>query len=197
MARTIAEDHDQKRDAILKIAAKSFANTGFDRASMSSIASQCGISKASIYHYFASKDELLFEVLDQHMQNLVQKLSKIKQLDHSPEDYFYDIILAFLTVYSDAEDQHRTQIIAENELSKPKLEILLKRQRQVVNMVSEAIIAIRPDRFRKDNELHAITMSLFGAMNWYYMWNGRASRQSRIDYARTACDLFLNGITHY
>ena len=64
MARTIAKDHDQKREQILKSAAKVFADQGFDRASMNLLAKECGISKANIYHYYDSKDALLFDLLD-------------------------------------------------------------------------------------------------------------------------------------
>ncbi|MBL4892408.1 MAG: TetR/AcrR family transcriptional regulator [Rhizobiaceae bacterium] len=197
MARTIAEDHDEKRAAILKIAAKSFAESGFDRASMSQIARQCGISKASIYHYYTSKDELLFEVLDQHMQNLVHKIAAVKSEGIPPEEYLHQVIEVFLMVYLDADDQHRAQLVAENELSKERLTTLLNRQREVVRIVNEAIIAIRPDRYKKDGELHAITMTLFGALNWYYMWNHNKNRQSGKEYARTVCNLLLNGINNY
>lgn len=197
MARTIAEDHDEKRDAILKTAAKSFAESGFDRASMSQIAKQCGISKASIYHYYASKDELLFEVLDQHMQNLVRKIEAVKSEGIPPEEYFHQIVETFLMVYLDADDQHRAQLVAKNELSKERLTTLLSHQREVVRIVNEAIIAIRPDRYKKDSELHAITMTLFGALNWYYMWNHKRNRQSGKEYARTVCNLLLNGINNY
>ncbi|MFK5978495.1 MAG: TetR/AcrR family transcriptional regulator [Rhizobiaceae bacterium] len=194
MARTIAEDHDQKRGAILRTAAKSFAESGFDRASMSQIARQCGISKASIYHYYSSKDELLFEVLDQHMQNLARKIDAVKSEGIPPEEYLHQIVQTFLMVYLDADDQHRTQLVAENELSKERLTTLLNRQREVIRIVNEAIIAIRPERYKKDNELHAITMTLFGALNWYYMWNHNKNRQSAKDYAQTVCKLMLNGI---
>ncbi|MEY8840231.1 TetR/AcrR family transcriptional regulator, partial [Cribrihabitans sp. XS_ASV171] len=47
MARTIAKDHDQKRAQILKSAARVFAREGFDRASMTQLARECGISKAN------------------------------------------------------------------------------------------------------------------------------------------------------
>ncbi|MEP1496455.1 helix-turn-helix domain-containing protein, partial [Pseudophaeobacter sp.] len=64
MARTIAKDHDEKRAQILKSAAKVFAEAGYDRASMTQLARQCGISKANIYHYYDSKEAVLFGLLD-------------------------------------------------------------------------------------------------------------------------------------
>jgi AcrR family transcriptional regulator len=71
MARPIAADHDEKRRAILKAAARLFASQGFDRASMAEIALACRVSKALLYHYYASKDQLLFDIIRAHLDDLV------------------------------------------------------------------------------------------------------------------------------
>jgi len=55
---------DLKRDEILGCAAQVFRELGFDRASMSEIALRMGGSKATLYGYFASKEELFIEVTE-------------------------------------------------------------------------------------------------------------------------------------
>ena len=74
MSRPIAKDHDEKRAHILKIAARVFADQGFARASMSQVAKDCGISKANIYHYYSSKDALLFDILDTYLSALRDRI---------------------------------------------------------------------------------------------------------------------------
>jgi len=54
---------EAKRQAILEVAAQVFREAGFERASMSEICTRVGGSKATIYNYFASKDELFTEVM--------------------------------------------------------------------------------------------------------------------------------------
>lgn len=49
---------ETKRQAILEIAAQTFRELGFERTSMSEICARVGGSKATLYNYFASKDEL-------------------------------------------------------------------------------------------------------------------------------------------
>ena len=71
MPRTRARDYDDKRDAILHRAAIAFARDGYDRASMAGLAAECGVSKALLYHYYASKEALLFGILSNHLQALV------------------------------------------------------------------------------------------------------------------------------
>jgi AcrR family transcriptional regulator len=53
---------EAKRDAILKIAAEAFMEMGYERASMAEIAARVGGSKATLYGYFESKEQLFVEV---------------------------------------------------------------------------------------------------------------------------------------
>lgn len=59
----MAKKTDAKRQHILTVAEQTFQELGFERASMSEISSRVGGSKATLYNYFASKDELFFEVI--------------------------------------------------------------------------------------------------------------------------------------
>lgn len=54
---------DARRQAILDVAAQAFQELGFERTSMSGICARVGGSKATLYNYFPSKEELFFEVI--------------------------------------------------------------------------------------------------------------------------------------
>ncbi len=64
MARPKAADYDAQRDHILALATAAFAELGYPSASMAQLAQACGTSKARLYHYFPSKESLLFESLE-------------------------------------------------------------------------------------------------------------------------------------
>jgi AcrR family transcriptional regulator len=53
------------RDAILEVAARSFADNGYRGTRLHAIAEQVGIQKASIFHHFSSKGQLYRAVLEQ------------------------------------------------------------------------------------------------------------------------------------
>lgn len=61
MARVRTEE---KRDEIVRIAAELFEKHGYDRCSMSALSERLGGSKATLYGYFPSKEDLLRAVLD-------------------------------------------------------------------------------------------------------------------------------------
>ncbi len=58
---------ENKRQEILDIAMQVFCERGFERTSMSEISSRLGGSKATLYNYFESKEELFFETMRQRV----------------------------------------------------------------------------------------------------------------------------------
>src|ERR1700761_6129626 len=61
-AKTVS---DERRETILKVAYAAFLNDGYAATSMSSIAARVGGSKATLYYYFPSKEELFLAVIDE------------------------------------------------------------------------------------------------------------------------------------
>jgi AcrR family transcriptional regulator len=65
---------EEKRQEIVRIAAELFEELGYERTSMSAIATRVGGSKATLYGYFASKEELLRAVLDHDVNEEADRL---------------------------------------------------------------------------------------------------------------------------
>lgn len=65
---------EQKRQEIMQVAAELFEKLGYERTSMSAIAARVGGSKATLYGYFRSKDELLRAVLDHDVNQEADRL---------------------------------------------------------------------------------------------------------------------------
>lgn len=195
MARTIAKDHDQKRTQILKSAAKVFAEQGFDRASMTQLARECGISKANIYHYYDSKDAILFDILDTYLRELRDRICGIDLGGADPAERLRRIVAEVLLAYQGADHEHQVQVGAMSALPEEQQKQMRAYQRDMVRFVSDAIEATAPGVFEGDaNKLRSATMSVFGMLNWYYMWNTGAGPQARDDYAALVANLTLHGV---
>jgi len=195
VARTIAKDHDQKRAQILKSAAKVFAEAGYDRASMTQLARECGISKANIYHYYDSKDAVLFGLLDTYLSELRDRVCGAALEGLGAEDRLRRIVAEIMLAYQGADHEHQVQIGAMGALPEEQQKLLRAYQREMVQFVSDALAAVAPEVFEGESaKLRGATMSVFGMLNWYYMWNSGAGSQAREDYARLAAELVLNGV---
>lgn len=55
------EERDQKREAVLRTAARLFLDRGVHRTTMSDVAERLNITKPALYHYFKNKNDILFE----------------------------------------------------------------------------------------------------------------------------------------
>ncbi len=195
MARTIAKDHDQKREQILKRAAKIFADQGFDRASMTLLAKECGISKANIYHYYDSKDAILHDILETYLRDLRDRICNVDFEGLEPEDKLRKAVREILFAYQGADDEHRVQISGMNALADDQQKKLREYQRDMVSFINNILQELSPETLGDDKaKLRGATMSVFGMLNWYYMWNTGAGTKAREDYADLVSTLTVHGI---
>ena len=195
MARTIAKDHEAKREAILKTAAVFFAEQGFDRASMGKLAEACGVSKALIYHYYPSKDALLFDILDTHLTALVEVVEAAAAEPRSAPERLRVLIRAILIAYRDSDAEHKVQLDALSSLPEDSQKHLRALQRRLVACMSDSVRAIEPERFSNRPELVGpVTMSVFGMLNWFYLWYKPGGPVDREAYADIVTELVIGGL---
>ncbi len=189
MPRGIARDHDAKRAAIRSGAASYFAEHGFDRASMTGAARHCGVSKALIYHYYDSKEALLFDILNTHLSNLVADVDAIPATTG-----LRGVIRAILLAYRGADAEHKLQLDALGALTPEHQAPLLAAQRQLVGRMSRVLAAEAPEKLADPERLRAVTMAVFGMLNWFYMWHQKGKGLSREEYADLVTDLVMGGL---
>ncbi|MCK8483379.1 TetR/AcrR family transcriptional regulator [Aliiroseovarius sp. S2029] len=189
MPRGIARDHEEKRAAIRKGAASYFAEHGFDRASMTAAAKHCGVSKALIYHYYDSKEALLFDILDTHLSGLVAKVESAPRTDG-----LRGLVRAILQAYRGADAEHKLQLDSLGVLEAEQQAPLIDLQRRLIDMMGKALQNEAPEAFAGNRNLRAVTMSVFGILNWYYMWNRPGKGLDRDEYADLVTDLILGGL---
>lgn len=188
MARGLARDHDEKRAALRKGAAAYFAAHGFDRASMTGAAKSCGVSKALIYHYWSSKEDLLFDILDEHLGALLDLVQA------SEGEGLGKLIRATLTAYEDADAEHKLQLDALGILPEAKKAPLVAIQRELVEIMGTAVLQVRPSLADDAERLRAATMTVFAILNWFYMWHRPGKGISRAEYADLATDFVVGGL---
>ena len=194
MARTRAKDYDDKRDAMLHQAAVVFARDGYDRASMAQLAAECGVSKALLYHYYVSKEALLFAIVESHLSDLVDAVNQADDERLAPAERLEALVAALLDAYRDADAEHRVQIEGLRLLPEAEQEELKALERKLVRTFAGAIRDVDPDTFEGTVLLKPVTMSLFGMLNWFYMWHREDGPLDRQAYARLATALLVGGV---
>lgn len=193
MGRSLAKDHDQKRQFILKTAAGFFAHRGYDRASMNELAQACGVSKSLIYHYHVSKEALLYDILFDHLDQVISAITSIDAAGDA-ETVLRRRVDALLTSYRGADDEHKLQLGSMDALPEDQHATLTAMQRQIVKSFADDIARLNPKYFSDKQVLTPVTMSLFGMLNWFYMWYQQGGGITRHDYAEMATEILLGGV---
>jgi AcrR family transcriptional regulator len=196
LARTLAKDHDDRRKLILDSAAEVFASSGIVGASMNEVASACGISKANIYHYYSSKNDLVFDILDTYLSELRDVICGLNMTTLSPPQQLHKLIETFLIIYEGMDNEHKIQTEGIPLLQPDQQKVLRNYQRDLVACVFDVLAQCAPETLGQNKtKCRDVTMSVFGMINWFYMWNAGASKAERKAYAKTISDLTLNGIS--
>ena len=195
MARTRAADFEEKQRGILDKAAQVFAEQGMEKASMSQIATVAQVSKALLYHYYPSKDALIFAIIMGHLEELDAAIEAQDDPTLPPEKRLRKLVGTVLENYRGADNQHKVQLNATAALSDAQKAEITAMERAIVRRFSTVLDQINPGLNSRERPLlMPVTMSLFGMMNWVYMWFRDGGRISRDDYADVATTLILEGI---
>jgi AcrR family transcriptional regulator len=192
MARPRAADFEDKQRAILSSAAAVLAEQGMDKASMAQIATQAGVSKALLYHYYPGKDALIFGIIRTHLAELDEAVEAADDSALDPRARLRALIGAVLETYRDADNYHKVQLNGTPTLPPEQKDEIHAIERRIVRRFSAALRAVAPDIDAA--HLMPVTMSLFGMMNWVYMWFKDGGPVSRADYADIATALVLDGV---
>ena len=173
MARPKSASHELKRDEILNQAAACFAAQSFAAASMNDIAAACGTSKARLYHYYESKEAILFDLLDRYTQRLLALIGeaegRAQRQNLSERDALHALVRAFLLEYEHSATRHVALVSGTGFLGPVQRELILDRQRDVVAAFTRFLRRAYPQRVQAHNQT-AITMMLFGMINWTFTW---------------------------
>jgi AcrR family transcriptional regulator len=84
MARTQAADYDERKQAIVEAAAALFAARGFNGASVADIAQRGKISKSLVYHYYQSKEDILYDAMISHVRALEEAAREVMAMEAPP-----------------------------------------------------------------------------------------------------------------
>jgi TetR/AcrR family transcriptional regulator len=194
VARIRAADYADKRNALLMVAARLFARDGFDRTSIADIAEAAEVSKALLYHYYASKDALLFAIIHGHLLDLVSQVEAADDASLPPGDHLLILIETVLFAYRDADAMHKVQINELDRLTEDQQRIIRELERRLVAIVARAFARLNPDLDGAGEALlKPVAMSLFGALNWSYLWFRDDGPMSRATYALMVARLFVDG----
>ena len=187
--------YDQRLNRILEVATELIARSGYEKASMRAVAKAAGVSLAGLYHYFDSKEKMLFLIQFRTFGSLV---SALREKLHGVDDAVEQVRVMIRT-----HVDHFAANMAALKVCSHELDSLsgagyeeTRRIRREYYDLTRGIVDRVFDRHTPNSTLdrHVVTMSLFGMLNWLYRWYDPKHDRSPAVVANQLSTQFLRGV---
>jgi TetR/AcrR family transcriptional regulator, cholesterol catabolism regulator len=184
---------DRRLGKILEHATAVFCLKGYEGASMRDLSRASGMSLAGLYHYFQSKERLLYLVQKHTFTTILESLKARLENVTDPEERIRIFILNHLEYFVS---------------NQPGLKVLSHEDESLKNGFSSEIAGIKREYYRiclglmedlrqkrgLDFNTRTAVMSLFGMINWIYTWYNPRVDGNAGALAERMGNLVLNGI---
>ena len=193
--RATTAAHDDRRIEIIEHCAALFDKVGYHGTSMQMLADDVGLGKPSLYHYFRSKTDILYEMHQTHIDALIEGLPAGDVADADPAQSLERA--AFLTLRQIADHPGYVSAFMDHyrELEGKQRTEMRKRRREYLARITGIVKGgIDAGRFRNvDPDL--ATLAFLGMCTWAYKWYPRIAADNPPEkMAKNLCDIFLGGL---
>ena len=181
---------------IAKSAAKLFNEKGYLETSMDDISNSAKLSKGGIYHYFSSKNEILYFISSNFMDLLLRGLKD--DLD-KVEDCFSKIkffISRHIKFYAQYISEAKTVIHEARLLPSEFFKVIAEKERQYLQIVSDILFEFFEGNIQKD-QLKTIAFILFGTCNGIYYWYDPRGSITPQKLSEIISDILCGGLRGY
>lgn len=196
MARPQAPDFDQRRSHIVERAVHLFAERGFLGASVGDLAKACKTSKSLFYHYFPSKEDVLFEAMDSHVRALGHAAANVAAMNVGAAQKLRALTHSFMHLYLGAAAYHKVLLNEIAHLAPPRQKTIVSRQRELIDFVAGMLREIQP-KLEAAHLERAASMIFFGMINWTHTWFKPEGPASADAIADLIADTIITGIKGY
>lgn len=194
MARTQAADYEARREAIVERAAELFAAQGFRGASVADLAAACSTSKSLFYHYYPSKEDVLYAVMASHIEALVAAAAAVEREGGDAAAQLGQLIRQFMKLYVGAAARQKVLLNELDNLPVARRADIVAKQRGLISLVERLLGELHPP-FRSDlPRRRAAAMLLFGMINWTHTWFDPAGAVSAEELGEMATRLVVAGL---
>ncbi|MFZ0481717.1 MAG: TetR/AcrR family transcriptional regulator [Terriglobales bacterium] len=186
---------DRRLSDLLSQATNVICEKGYEGASMRDLSRATGMSLAGLYHYFGSKERLLYLIQKHAFTIIIEQLKARLQEVADPAQRIRIFIQNHLEYF--VTNQSGLKVLAhEDEALKNGFNAELAAiKRQYYRICVGLMDDLKRERRIEFNSRTAV-MSLFGMINWIYTWYNPRVDGTAEDLAQQMSDIILSGIGH-
>ncbi|WP_307873594.1 MULTISPECIES: TetR/AcrR family transcriptional regulator [unclassified Frankia] len=184
-----------RRAQIMQVAADLFEANAYQGTSMEAVAQRVGIRKASLYYYFASKDDLLAQM---HLETIEPIFEAHRQRLDAHILGSRDLLLAMmadLVSLAESHGIHMRQVFDHfQELPEPVRTKIIDQRDNYREMIIDVLNQGIADGVFATNDVNLTALAILGMCSWTYQWFRPAGERTTAEIAQHFYDLVMNGL---
>jgi len=192
-ASAIQTRFDQQQTKILARAAEVFCEKGYEGASMRDLSRASGMSLSGLYHYFESKEKLLYLIQKHTFSTIMESVLARLEGVRGPEERIRTLILNHLEYFL-AHQQAMKVLSHEDDVLQNALGAEVAALKRAYYRILIGLLDDLKQSRKLDFSSRLSALSLFGMMNWIYTWYQPRVDADAAQLAGHMGDLFLHGI---
>jgi AcrR family transcriptional regulator len=183
-----------RRSEITTTAARLFNEFGVDRVSMDDVAKAVGLAKPTLYHYFPSKEQILYTIHKDLFEVILSALEERLATGAPPDEQLLGV---FLDMF-ESMDTHpgHTRVFFEHfrKLGAEYRAAVRKEQRRYERLVQGIVEDGIAQGYFRAVDPRLASLALFGMANWSHQWYSPKGRHRPRQLAEQFYDFFVQGI---
>jgi AcrR family transcriptional regulator len=183
-----------RKALILKVATGLFADKGFEATSVRKLAAESGLSVPGMFHYFSTKEEILYEIMINFMEDVYKNITEIMKSDKDPVQKLELLCTYYVQKYT----AHQEELIILNSegkaLTTNHRKLFIKKQRIYVEAIEKIINELTIKKIAKPMNNVVLTFLFYGMVHWTSTWYDSSGEISPEKLGEIVSEVFLHGI---
>lgn len=186
---------DAVRQFILGQAASLFRSNGYKSTSLGEIAQAVGRSKAGLYHYFPSKEDILVGIAHAAIDSLIEQLNGALSKNISLEEQLKELVVGRVEVIAQEQDAMATFWQERTSLPEDLYGGLVQRMSAYLDEILTLLGKCQKSGIiQRDQDIQMVMLALIGMTGWSYLWYRPGGRLSAREIGEAFWCVFWEGV---
>jgi AcrR family transcriptional regulator len=195
MAQTAALTHSPRRAEMVRAAARLFSERGYHGTSMQHLADALGLQRGSLYAHFGSKQELLFDVVEEGADRFLERGEKAVAMQAMAAVRLRRLLVGHVETAIEHLDAATVFLNEWRYLSEDLAAVVQAKRDRYENMVRQIITdGIEAKEFRPDVNVRFAARLVLSAGNWTYAWFRPGGELGATEIGDRFAELLINGL---
>jgi AcrR family transcriptional regulator len=185
--------YEQRQREVVAIAAKLFAENGYQATSIADLTAATGLAAGGLYHYIGSKEQLLLLICNELLDPLLAQAAEIAAAETPPEQQLRELLRAWLT-HIEAHRHHMLVFAQERHVIErdPQWRRVRRRRKAFEQILDDVLARGEAEGTMSFADRGLALLALLGMVNYTPQWLRPRGRLTAEQIADGYCDLLLS-----